>query len=241
MAASANFAAARVASNRVEYDAERRPTLIPCVAQSASQLQMRRSLLLLLLFVLASATLNLPVALQMQRARQAPQSPPLINESGALAAARGWPAATPHTTPWPTPSVWQSLGNAGYERVNVYATTTPADGTPGQFNMQVERMGWPLPALERVQMWWPWDDPAWTTSAYSDPPLRLAWPGALLNPLLIGTALWIVFVLPVQGFCAVRRRLRARYACCRHCGYPCGTNDVCSECGKPFAEPARDS
>ena len=97
--------------------------------------------------------------------------------------------------------------------------------------MLVRRMGWPLPVLERVQMWWPWDDVKWLTDAESDPALHLVWTGVVLNPLLFGGTLWAVFILPIVLFINVRRRRRIAHNCCPQCAYPRGSSQRCSECG----------
>ena len=59
--------------------------------------------------------------------------------------------------------------------------------------------------------------------------MRPYWPGFAINRLFYATILWLLFVAP--GF--ARRRIRIKRGLCPACGYPVGTNPVCTECGKP--------
>ena len=55
------------------------------------------------------------------------------------------------------------------------------------------------------------------------------WPGFAINTVFYAAMLWLLFFAP--GF--VRRRIRTRRGQCPACGYPIGTNPLCTECGKP--------
>ncbi len=59
-------------------------------------------------------------------------------------------------------------------------------------------------------------------------PLRLILPYFVLNTITYATILWLLFA--VHG--VVRRRTRSKHGQCPTCGYPVGTNEVCTECGK---------
>lgn len=59
-------------------------------------------------------------------------------------------------------------------------------------------------------------------------PLRIILPGFAINTMFYAAILWLVFAAP--GF--VRRRIRTRRGQCLACGYPNGSSDVCTECGK---------
>ena len=64
-------------------------------------------------------------------------------------------------------------------------------------------------------------------------PLRPMWPGFAINTIFYAAVLWLLFAAP--GF--VRRRIRARRGQCPACGYPIGTSNVCTECGRPVRGP----
>jgi hypothetical protein len=190
----------------------------------------RRSLLALLVLILIGGAINLPLAVQMLPSRTNRRADILIVDlRGAEAAAQSWPAATPHDTPWPPPTTYQVNHAWGLRSFLVHAAaqTTGVNG----HQMQVELVGWPLPVFERVQMWWPWDDPRWQTSAESDPAMRLHWPGVIVNPLIFGGGAWIVLIMPLLLFHYIRRYTRLVTHRCPACGYPAGRSPTCTECG----------
>ncbi|MHC5023033.1 MAG: hypothetical protein ACYTGG_03855 [Planctomycetota bacterium] len=189
---------------------------------------MRRALLILLGLVLLAAAANVPIAVSLLRSRTAPRPTTTINVTGAAAASRPWPGPTPHADPWPAPSQWQLEQARGFRRVSVWAR----DDDDARFQMQVELIGWPVPALRRQQMWWPWNDSSWQTNEAPDPALTLHWPGVLINPLILGGAAWLMLVGPVLLWQIAIRRHRLARGCCPHCGYPAGDTDRCSECGR---------
>ncbi len=198
---------------------------------------MRRSLVLLLLFIFIGAAINIPLAIHFLHSRTAPRAPTLVNDIGPQAAAHDWPAPTPHDTPWPAPTQWVMEGSFGYRHIQVYGWNGLRSNPTDRVQMQVQRMGWPLPVLQRVQMWWPWSDPKWQSNAESDPALQLVWSGVVLNPLLFGGTLWMVLVLPFVAFITVRRRRRIAHNCCPKCAYPRGSSQRCSECGFEVRPP----
>ena len=202
---------------------------------------MKRPLILLLLFILIGAAINLPIAMQFLHSRTAPPAPILVNVIGPQAALHDWPADTPHDTPWPTPTQWVMNGSFGYKTYNVYGWNGTRSNRIDRVQMQVDRMGWPLPVLEKVQMWWPWDDPKWKTANEPDPALHLVWSGVVLNPLIFGLSLWLVFVLPLVLFFNIRRRRRIAQNLCIKCAYPRGTSEKCSECGHKFVSPLTET
>ena len=199
---------------------------------------MRRPLVLLLLSILIGAAINIPIAMQFLHSRTAPRAPTLVNDIGALAATHEWPATTPHDIPWPAPTQWQLEGSFGYRNFQVYGWEGTRSNPTDRVQMQVERMGWPLPVLERVQMWWPWDDTKWATTSEPDPALQLAWSGVILNPILFGVTLWLVLIVPFVVFFGLRKRRRSKRNECIKCGYPRGSSDTCSECGFKFESPS---
>ena len=176
--------------------------------------------------------------MQFLHSRTAPRAPTLVNHFGPKAASQDWPATTPHDIPWPTPKQWQLEGSFGYRNFQVYGWEGTRSNPTDSVQMQVERMGWPLPVLERVQMWWPWNDPKWATNSESDPALQLAWSGIILNPILFGVTLWLVLILPFVVFFGLRKRRRSTRNECIKCGYPRGSSERCSECGFKFGSPS---
>ena len=59
-------------------------------------------------------------------------------------------------------------------------------------------------------------------------PLRPIAPGFAINTLFYGGILWLLFAAPF----AIRRWRRVKRGLCPACGYPVGTSDVCTECGR---------
>lgn len=202
---------------------------------------MKRSLLLLLLLILIGAAINVPIAMQFLHSRTSPRAPMIVNERDQQAASRGWPSTTPHDIPWPAPRSWSMEQAFGYQNFQVNGWEGPSSTPTDRVSMQLQRIGWPLPVLEQVQMWWPWDDPKWATKSESDPALHLVWSGVVLNPLIFGITLWLVFVLPFNVYFTIRRRLRIAKNVCIKCAYPRGTSDRCSECGHTFTPPSTET
>lgn len=191
---------------------------------------MKRSLLILLVIVLLVAAVNVPVAVMLVRPRSGawpPSKTGFENVIGPQAAMKPLPARPPHDQPWPPAIQWTRDATLGRARIMTWHQS--ADGQ-SRFQMQVEKYGWPLPAAEYVEFWWPWDDPVWKTTATHDPGFRLAWAGVLLNPILVGVPLWMLVMSPVV-YRWLRARRRDRRGLCPACGYPVGAASVCSECG----------
>jgi hypothetical protein len=190
----------------------------------------KRTALILLVLVLIGAALNFPVAMWCAKSRlKVNSADTLVIAHGADAKRYSWPVRGPHQWPWPELNYYRLSHDFGYRAV--HAT---GEAVPGSAHiMQAEFMGWPLPCVARVQMWWPWNDPAWESTAEPDPKPRVYWLGALLNPLIFGLSLWLLLVAPLELFVAARRRSRWRRGACERCGYPRGRAGVCTECGAP--------
>lgn len=60
-------------------------------------------------------------------------------------------------------------------------------------------------------------------------PVEPVWVGFAVDTLFQAAIMWCILAAPF----ALRRRSRTRRGLCLHCGYPIGSSDVCSECGKP--------
>jgi hypothetical protein len=196
---------------------------------------LKRAALVVLLATLIGAAMNFPVAMWCAKSRmQSPLVPIAKNVNGPEAAAYAWPAPTPQSTPWPSPSQFTEFRAFGYRRVQVLRAAIENGSLQGTHSMEVEYTGWPLPCVRRVQMWWPWNDPAWTSSQEPDPKPQVVWSGAIGNPVLLGVSVWLVLVMPFEAFLLIRRRRRYRRRACLGCGYPAGSAGVCTECGKPL-------
>ncbi len=60
-------------------------------------------------------------------------------------------------------------------------------------------------------------------------PLRPIWPGFAINTVFYAAILWLLFA----AFGRIRRWRRIKRGLCAGCGYPVGSNERCTECGKP--------
>jgi len=58
-------------------------------------------------------------------------------------------------------------------------------------------------------------------------PLGPIWPGFVMNSLIYGGVLWVMWA----GLLALRRMIRRQRGQCPACAYPIGTSGVCTECG----------
>lgn len=189
----------------------------------------RTLLLLWLVLVLLVAVVNVPFALTRIRSRTSPRPPTTVDLRGADAAAMDWPITTPHADAWPEPNYYlvsESFGNREYH------VMAPGQNDEGNgFSTQVQHMGWPLPVIEIKQMWWDWNNAA-LSGPEPDPSPGLLLRGLIGNPLVLGSAAFlIVGLLPYTGV-LVRRAWRVRGGDCIWCGYHIGDMDACPECGR---------
>ena len=185
---------------------------------------MRRLLLTMALLVLVGAVANLVVAI---RATHAASTSHLLTNSFLHGA--DWPAPTPPTAAgWPAATYASEVRAFAYRQIDARTLDANSDTVCG---MELHEFGWPLPVLTQVQMWWPWDDPKWATSASNDTGLVFSWPGLVVNPLLLATALWLLLFAPSLLARKLRQRLRRSRNQCLACGYPLGQGSVCPECG----------
>lgn len=186
---------------------------------------MRRTLIILGFLVLACAVANLIIAIV---ATNQPPSQAALSQDlhGPDAAAIGWPAPTP--LPWPAVTDWADSRAFAYRRRDAWSSHAPPETS---HQMAFEEFGWPLPVLERVQLWWPWKDPKWATSVPADSGLRFRWGGFILNSALQATAIWLLAFGPLCAVTALRRRHRTRRGECLTCAYPLHGAAQCPECG----------
>lgn len=157
-----------------------------------------------------------------------------------------WPINVPRH--WPEPHLTVSLSGRGVECDHAFGT-----GLMRDYQVSVLRTGWPLKALQWTNLivmdlekgeshetlGWGIDVPAWLEAYAEDStggmhmrrrlPLEPVWPGFALNVAMFGGGLWLI----LRGRGAVRRHLRTKRGQCRECGYPIGSLQVCSECGRP--------
>ncbi len=158
-----------------------------------------------------------------------------MNLGDAEASVLTWPTATPHETPWPPINTWSVAKSFGYTRIDARADGETIEGKMTEYtHMEFQLMGWPLPALERVQMWWDWDHPNWQTTEESDPAMRVHWAGAIGNPIIFGLGCWLLFFASLDVWRWIVRRRRAKQGRCVDCGYDLrGTaGGTCNECGR---------
>lgn len=185
---------------------------------------LKRAAIIIALVSLIAAAVNFPVAMLCAKSRLQPRAPMTLNLVGDDASIRRWPVPGPHQHPWPPLNHYIEERDFGYLHIQAHG------GTAHQ--MQVEYTGWPLPCVRRVQMWWPWNDPVWATTAEPDPKPQIYWPGAIGNPLIFGVGLWTLLVLPAELLLIAQRRRRFRRRLCLKCGYPAaGKDPICTECG----------
>jgi hypothetical protein len=145
----------------------------------------------------------------------------------------------------PAPGVWAKLADRQVHQL-------PEDEVL-QFQSQAEARGWPAlsmwyelrlstlsPVLPRMLMEARggletrlplWRDPM-VYSSYDQPralPLRIIWPGFLINTLFYAICLWILLAIPRK----LRRWRRFKRGLCSKCGYDLrsGGSLACPECG----------
>jgi hypothetical protein len=197
----------------------------------------RRRLLLLPLFVLIAAAINMPFAVWCAQSPP-PGTRPLAvvylyqsPTGSAAAAAKPWPAATPHAHPWPTPTSYDvERIKFGARRIDCRSHVT-INGVNHGLQMDCHEFGWPLPSIQRVQRWWPWTDPGWKLDAPQDVGFQIRWSGTILNPLMAGGGLWLLLIGLPSLWLIGRSRRRLRHGLCPACAYPFSSPDRCTECG----------
>lgn len=196
--------------------------------------ELRRLVRWLLFLLLIAAVVNVPLAVTFIRSRTTRRPPPI--SMGHEEMARPWPASTPHAEPWPAPSSWDEWRSFGYRECNVMYRAEDGRGRNG-FQMQVQFLGWPLPVLEKKQMWWDWNDPA-LKGPESDPRMSVRLEGLILNPLILGGGAFLILRGRWLLVTLIRRADRRRGYRCMSCGYPIRTPSLrCSECGRPVTPP----
>ena len=140
---------------------------------------------------------------------------------------------------WSTEPVRGSgLSSTGVEIYNVQFGT-PEDGV---FIARIEA-GWPVVSARtwvartplKTGDWnggWQLGEPILGLARNSVLPWAPRWTGLLVNTLLYGAMLWLVFCAPFE----LRRRLRRRSGSCPVCGYDLrGSREACPECGRMIA------
>ena len=190
---------------------------------------LRRLAIAWLVLVLLAAVVNVPWAVSMWRWARGPMAPNQLRPR-QVTGSDLWPAPTPHAGAWPPPTDWSEVREFGYTRFDVRTRSSQA-GRNG-YAMDVNQYGWPLPVIRDMQMWWDWNDPT-LNGPIPDPPPHLLWRGVILNPLMLGTAAFVVAVVPIAIIAISRRAWRRHGGQCDQCGYPIGVSAVCTECGAP--------
>ncbi|MCH7849278.1 MAG: hypothetical protein IIB53_13045 [Planctomycetes bacterium] len=185
---------------------------------------MKRSLIVLLTLILLGAVLNVPIAIQFVD-KQTKARTAYTQLFGTDAAQRGWPSPPP--LPWPEVSFRSDATTFGHRQIDARAV----EGSETTHSMQLDLYGWPFAAVQERQLWWPWDDPKWSTNVPHSPGVQLRWSGVVLNPILYGLAVWLVFYVPFVASRAIRGAYRRRKGRCVNCGYPTGVSVKCTECG----------
>lgn len=188
---------------------------------------------LLLLFLLIAAAVNVPWALTRMVARL-DENKIGLNIIAAPEIPATWPITTPHKTPWPAPEHWREGGVFGCRMYDIRAEGSQEQGN---FAVSLQRLGWPLPVIEKKQMWWDWNEPALDGigEPQPDPRPSLILSGLILNPLIVGGGAWAILIGPWVLAIVITRAFRRRKNRCLTCGYPVGTAAVCTECGASLA------
>jgi hypothetical protein len=184
----------------------------------------RTAALALIVYIAVMAMINVPWALtRMQWRGDVPRVGRIV-ATEVPTARRHWPSSTPHPELWPAPHYWHESTLFGWRYFNVRSESD-------SFIMQVQQLGWPWPVIEQKQMWW--KDNIWQLrDVQSDPTPSLKLEGLILNPIVVGIAVWIVVLLPWLLANAIHRKIRRRRGKCLDCGYPVGTSSICTECGE---------
>lgn len=145
-----------------------------------------------------------------------------------------WPADPP------VPSMWKAPGQVAEVRGFAILQIDAHSQSETVCQMEVTRLGWPIPVLEQLRLWWPWDDPAFQTTHPTDSGLRPIWSGLLLHGMTAG-AVGAGCVALVFWLHALRVRLRSRRGACPSCGHTLAGLSQCPECGAVAAVPVKNT
>lgn len=141
--------------------------------------------------------------------------------------------------------VYSAMGSEGWVPGRVMPGGRPETSQRAWWG-ELERFGWPMPALER-RSWMAYviqgrtSTPAGTLASPLSPldaglapgpggkglPVRPGWLGLGVNTLVFGGACWLL----ITGAGAARRWRRRRRGRCAACGYDLGDLETCPECG----------
>lgn len=190
--------------------------------------------------LIIAAIVNVPLSVEFLLPAKWTRKPG-VTLSGTNAAARGWPAPTPHEKAWPDPSMTTIERAFARRRTETWTVQALDRGLPPRTTHKIVdmRYGWPLKCLRRTQLWWP-DNQEWRIDAEWDTGVRLDWTGVLLNPVIAAAGAWAIVFGPWGVWRAVVGWRRRRAGCCPRCGYPIGTSPVCTECGAPVRDSPYD-
>jgi hypothetical protein len=167
-----------------------------------------RQMKMIVLLVLIGAVVNSAISFYFCKNSKRPMAM-VLNLRGPQAAQRPWPGPAPKDQrPWPAPTSYDVERSFGHTYSQVAGEPDP--GKSG-LQMQTDAYGWPLPSLVETSRWWPWNDPGWKSTEEQEAPLRPAWTGTLLNPLIFGLSAWLLLVVPPLAGRAIR-------ACTRRAG-----------------------
>jgi hypothetical protein len=107
--------------------------------------------------VVRLAVANLIVAIN------ATKTDPLRSAGGAISVGAGqsdWPARESPVR-WPLPA---SMDTAQAFAAKGFRSDARSAVSMTSRAMERAEFGWPFPVLQRVQLWWPWADPQWSTT-----------------------------------------------------------------------------
>ncbi len=140
--------------------------------------------------------------------------------------ASAWPVETPIANIWPeVDSVHREQWTTA-SRITAWGRQDVK--TPAMHQMQIDQYGWPLPVIQSVQFWWPWEDPKYATSGPDETGMLVLW----MNLFTVPASLATVVTSMVVGIPWLIRRRRARSGRCVHCGYALRSPSIkCPECG----------
>jgi rRNA maturation protein Nop10 len=199
--------------------------LLRLIKEGEARLAVVSLVLLLFLAVIVSLILGIE-RLPSQRARISGSQ---LDLRGPAAGVRGWPSSTPHTKAWPSPQYWVRTTRRGNWYYHVRAPNQ-TDKDANGFSMQLMQSGWPMPVIERKEMWWDWDDPA-LKGPVPDPSIQILYGRLTLNTLLFGGGLWLIIFGPLGLFVVGRRVVWTLQGHCTFCGYDMTGFEQCPECG----------
>ena len=146
-----------------------------------------------------------------------------------------WPAQPPATAHWPSATNDAEAHEFGHVMLEAHAVDATHNST---HHMQVSRLGWPLPVLERIELNRKDENRVGDKWVRYDLGFTVMWVNLAAQSVGIGL-FGAGFAIGIFAIQALRIRSRTRRGECVACRHPLANLPTCPECGTPAPQASR--